>query len=647
MKLSKKIISVLLSTSYMFTSIVFADEPEETPKTGTTKLEPVYLTNVAQYMPMTEKIKLEQVNKNCADALKMGYADDFLYVYILLNTLPKNKYKYPILSSYSDFKVADRAFKNSIKYYRFKTETKIGNIPEKLRALCDIDNDGKPKGIIFPRSYNLYPATPSSLVTEPDQTKKRFIETQIFNNKKFTTSDQSIVQLRSHLCNGLLLALQKLENKLQDKIDFDYKPTHINTLRKYFSVDTHRLIDSVNQPSDITPSMLNVDSDTLNAYQPRGHTLGQLKINLQWESSVEQFFYLRQRSEIAKLASLYHYLSFNNNNPSVSKDSVKENYANIKNYLESGIDAISDDADDNEEFTTCLNLYEHLEKPLEKSIRFVKYNKKTKYDVFRRYLNANKDAQTAQINNNNADFLYKFFCCPYRDFVFVVQDPIVTLNVGKLRETISIIDTLMDKKRLNQTDFDKQDIDCPPIDLRYCLQERKNWFDKTFSKPVEMWEGIIVMRCLLTTFSDNTINLDALQTIVYIVNKLGCEPEIIQNMQTALLQNYVPNNAEDINKIKRIFETAGKGKPENLDEDLGTIEYTLNDTEATIHPPIENIARSPKNSNFGPALVGVTGLSVLGALVYNGIKKYKNKPSNISKSKNNKNINKKIAKNIS
>ncbi|MBP3320234.1 MAG: hypothetical protein J6K87_01105, partial [Clostridia bacterium] len=87
---------------------------------------------------------------------------------------------------------------------------------------------------------------------------------------------------------------------------------------------------------------------------------------------------------------------------------------------------------------------------------------------------------------------------------------------------------------------------------------------------------------------------------------------------------------------------------------LGTIEYTLNDTADTIHPPIGHIAgnhteksRSPKNSNFGPALVGVTGLSALGALVYNGINKNKNKPSNISESKNNKNINKKIAKNIS
>ena len=64
-----------------------------------------------------------------------------------------------------------------------------------------------------------------------------------------------------------------------------------------------------------------------------------------------------------------------------------------------------------------------------------------------------------------------------------------------------------------------------------------------------------------------------------------------------------------------------------------------------------NVNTKPSNptqkSNFGTALVGVTGLSALGALVYNGINKYKNKPSDISKSKNNKNINKKIAKNIS
>lgn len=60
-----------------------------------------------------------------------------------------------------------------------------------------------------------------------------------------------------------------------------------------------------------------------------------------------------------------------------------------------------------------------------------------------------------------------------------------------------------------------------------------------------------------------------------------------------------------------------------------------------------NVNTKPSNptqkSNFGTALEGVTGLSALGALVYKGIKKYKNKPSNISKSKNNK----KIAKNIS
>ena len=186
----------------------------------------MFLTDVAQKLPMPDKIKLEQVNKDCADTMGMGYADDFLYVYILLNALAKNNDNHPILSYYSDFKVAEQAFKNSIKYYRFKTETKIGDIPEKLRALCDIDKDGKPKGIIFPRSYNLTCKALTALVNETDQTKARIIATKIFDNEKFTTSGEDLEKLRSHLCSGLLLELQKLENKLHDKIDFDYTPKY-------------------------------------------------------------------------------------------------------------------------------------------------------------------------------------------------------------------------------------------------------------------------------------------------------------------------------------------------------------------------------------------------------------------------------------
>jgi len=102
MKSSKKMLAILVSMNFLFSSIAFG--------TGTSKLEPVYLANVAQYMPMTEKVKLEQVNKHCAESLDIGRAYDFLRCYILLNTLPKDKYNQPILSDYNDFKIVDKAF---------------------------------------------------------------------------------------------------------------------------------------------------------------------------------------------------------------------------------------------------------------------------------------------------------------------------------------------------------------------------------------------------------------------------------------------------------------------------------------------------------------------------------------------------------
>ena len=146
MKLFKKLLAVLVSMNFLFSSIAFG--------TGTSKLDPFHLNIVAQYMPKTEKVKLKQVNKHCAEGLKMGYAYDFLMCYILLNTLPKDKYNHPILSNYNDFKIVDKAFKNSIAYYSFKPGTEITDIPEKYKALCKIV-DNKLRGIIFPRAYNL------------------------------------------------------------------------------------------------------------------------------------------------------------------------------------------------------------------------------------------------------------------------------------------------------------------------------------------------------------------------------------------------------------------------------------------------------------------------------------------------------------
>ncbi|MBP3320545.1 MAG: hypothetical protein J6K87_02765, partial [Clostridia bacterium] len=228
MKLSKKIISVLLSTSYMFTSIVFADGPEETPKTGTTKLEKMFLTNVAQYMPMKDKIKLEQVNKFCADSLKMGYADDFLYVYILLNASVDESGHRKLVSSY-DFGIAAKAFKNSIRHCCFKETAEVSTISDEFRSLYRINNHNsynvdKPHDIIFPRAYNLtfdgaerivkiYGALEGKNNTEI--AIKKFIKTKIFDNGEFTTSVKDIQQLKKNLEDGLLSRLKKLEIDLR------------------------------------------------------------------------------------------------------------------------------------------------------------------------------------------------------------------------------------------------------------------------------------------------------------------------------------------------------------------------------------------------------------------------------------------------
>ena len=245
---------------------------------------------------------------------------------------------------------------------------------------------------------------------------------------------------------------------------------------------------------------------------------------------------------------------------------------------------------------------------------------KPKQEVFDGYL-------TKKINGlkpETRQFLYKFFCT------------LKNSKACRLYEVRSIIDELVNTNEIQPLDFADEDIHRTPLRVSIRKHFIKTYVLPKFKNLYEAKYGISWISEMFN-ITDSIMDLDALQTVVYIMYKLGREPEIIQNMQSALLATYVPKNSEDISKIKRIFETAGQGKPENLNEDLGTVEFTL--------IPASNFQHF-QQLIFGIALVEVTDLSALGALVYNGIK-YKNKPSNISKSKNNKNINKKTTKNIS
>ncbi len=100
MKLFNKVLAVLVSMNFLFSSIAFG--------TGTSKLEPVYLANVVRYMPTTEKVKLEQVNKHCATSLDMSLADNFLECYALLKNVENNKKS--TVNSYENYELIHRAF---------------------------------------------------------------------------------------------------------------------------------------------------------------------------------------------------------------------------------------------------------------------------------------------------------------------------------------------------------------------------------------------------------------------------------------------------------------------------------------------------------------------------------------------------------
>lgn len=143
---------------------------------------------------------------------------------------------------------------------------------------------------------------------------------------------------------------------------------------------------------------------------------------------------------------------------------------------------------------------------------------------------------------------------------------------------------------------------------------------------------------------------DKLKSTIYLLSKAKCSLEQFEQIGEKILESISFGQPCRTRALaKSILDDAKnlRGEFEDLEP------WSTSPAPASNISPISTTkthtqqSEDTQNSNFGTALVGVTGLSALGALVYNGINKYKNKPSNISKSKNNKNINKKIAKNIS